>query len=428
MLLVPPRHGKSELASRRFPAFHLGMKPSDQFISCSAGGDLAADFGRDVKEIIDSQEYGKLFPGTRLAEDSQAKGKWHTAAGGIYFSVGVGGAVLGRGADIALIDDPFATMEEAQSQTIRDKVWRWYNGTIYNRLMPNGRIVVINHRMHQDDLCGRLIDVMQAGGDKWEIVKLPAISENNEALWPEWYPLERLERIRSTYQLSGQSVHWSSLYQQEPTIEDGDYFKREWFRTYVAEPAQLSYYGASDFAVTKGDGDWTVHILVGLDANDNLYICDVKRARVTSDISVDTMLTMGFEAKSIGWAVDRDLIQATLLPYIQKRMQERRTYITMTPLSMGRRDKRARAQAFRARCASGKVYLPRQAPWLDEFLSELLAFDNGTHDDQVDACGLIGRMLDTMVPGSRDDGRKLHNYADDYVSSVGDGPREAAWL
>src|SRR5579883_1901603 len=150
MLLVPPRHGKSELASRRFPAFYLGRHPDRQFISASASGLLAEDFGRDVRNIIASPEYAAIF-GTRLAQDSQAKDRWNTAEGGSYYSVGISGAVMGRGAHVFMIDDPFGTMADARSETERRNVWQWYTGTVYNRLEDNGAIVIINHRMHEDD-------------------------------------------------------------------------------------------------------------------------------------------------------------------------------------------------------------------------------------------------------------------------------------
>jgi hypothetical protein len=135
MLLVPPRHGKSELASRRFPAFYLGRHPHRQFISVSATAELAADFGRDVRNLIESPEYQVLFS-TKLAEDSKAKGKWHTADGGIYYSIGIDGSVLGRGGDVVLIDDPYASMQEAMSELTRKNVWDWYSGTMYNRCSP----------------------------------------------------------------------------------------------------------------------------------------------------------------------------------------------------------------------------------------------------------------------------------------------------
>jgi len=156
MLLVPPRHGKSELASHRFPAWYLGRQPHSQFLSVSATESLATDFGRAVRNTIDSPDYRSIFS-TTLAEDSQAKGKWHTSEGGIYYAVGIDGGVLGRGGDVVLIDDPYATMKDAMSELTRKNVWDWYTGTIYNRLQPGGAIIVINHRMHEDDLSGKLL-------------------------------------------------------------------------------------------------------------------------------------------------------------------------------------------------------------------------------------------------------------------------------
>lgn len=424
MLLLPPRHGKSELASRRFPAFHLGHFPGQQFISAASTAELAGDFGREVKEIINSLEYQNLFPETRLAEDSQAKGKWHTAQGGIYYSIGVGGSVLGRGADIALIDDPYATFEDAQSDTIRKKVWEWYNGTIYNRLMPGGRIVVINHRMHEDDLCGRLIQTMKEGGDTWEIVELPAIAnegtDDEEALWPEWYPLERLNKIRSSMQLAGTSIVWSGMYQQKPTIEDGDFFKREHFRYYTVEPAHLTYYGASDYAVTEGDtGDWTVHVVVGVDAADNLYVVDLWRQRAAPDVSIEAMIDMHDESRTLGWGLEKDIIQKSIAPALNRRMTERRVYVPLDYLPIGRQDKAMRAQSIRARVNLGKVYFPKTAPWLADFERELLAFPNGKHDDHVDAFGLIGRMIDMLAPAPDVDDRPPIDHLADYSSLSG---------
>src|SRR6516164_11301263 len=168
MLLVPPRHGKSELASRRFPAWYLGRHPERHFISASASATLAEDFGRDVRNLIDSQEYAQVFD-TRLAEDSQAKGRWTTQEGGSYFATGVGGALMGRGAHVLLIDDPFGSMADARSEIERKSVHEWFTGTCYNRLEKDGKIVLINHRMHQDDLSGRLLAQQAAGGDQWTV-------------------------------------------------------------------------------------------------------------------------------------------------------------------------------------------------------------------------------------------------------------------
>ena len=207
MLRVAPRHGKSELAARSFPAYCLGRRPSRQFICASASSSLAADIGRDVRNIVQSEPYQLIYPNVLLSKDSKAAGKWNTDAGGCWYSVGVGGAILGRGADIVVIDDPFGSMADAMSPTVRESVWRWFNGTLLNRLEPGGAIVIIGHRMHEDDLQGRLEERGRAGGDcdRWEIVELPAIAGENdpldrapgEALWPERFSLEALERIRS---------------------------------------------------------------------------------------------------------------------------------------------------------------------------------------------------------------------------------------
>ena len=240
MLCMPPRHGKSELASKSFPAHCIGLDPTEMFISASAGMELARDWGKDVRNIVMSQEFQTVFPDVTLAEDSKAAGKWNTRQGGSYYAVGVGSNILGRGANKVMIDDPFGSMEDAESEVIREKVWKWYCGTIYNRLQPGGAIVLIGHRLHPDDLHGRLIEQMKAGGDyadRWEIVNLPAIAQEpsdlndwlidplgrkpGEALWKELFPLPALERIRRN---SAFPRYWYALYQQNPIPDEGDMF------------------------------------------------------------------------------------------------------------------------------------------------------------------------------------------------------------
>src|SRR5215813_1914936 len=228
MLLVPPRHGKSELASRRFPAWYLGRHPDKQFISASASFALAEDFGRDVRDLMNSSEYQEVFE-TKLAEDSQARGRWNTNEGGSYFATGVGGALMGRGAHVLLIDDPFGSMADARSEIERKLVHEWFTGTCYNRLEKDGKIVLINHRMHQDDLSGRLLAQQAAGGDQWTVVELKAVSPSGAALWPEKFDETALARIKA----NTTAQDWAALYQQEPTAETGGYFKDEWLFPYV---------------------------------------------------------------------------------------------------------------------------------------------------------------------------------------------------
>lgn len=392
MLLLPPRHGKSELASRRFPALSLGWRPDLQFISASATSGLAEDFGRDVRNIIGSSEYANLFPGTSLAEDSQAKGKWNTSKGGVYYAVGVGGAVIGRGADIFLIDDPYSTMADAQSETTRKNVWEWYTGTVYNRLQPGGAIVLINHRMHEDDLTGALLAQQATGGDKWDVVELPAISAEGDALWPDAYPIEALEQIRR----NTLPRFWSALYQQEPAPDEGEYFKREWFRWYDAPPKHLRKYGASDYAVTAKGGDYTVHLVVGIDPEDNLYVLDVWRSQSESHIWVESFIDLIDHHRPLNWAEEQGQIIKSLGPFIDKRMRERKVYARREQVTSVA-DKPTRSRSIQARAAMGKVYLPQNAAWVADFLSELCSFPAGKHDDQVDAFGLVGRLLDQML-------------------------------
>ncbi len=395
MLLVPPRHGKSELASRKFPAFYLGRHPEKQIASASASADLASDFGRDVRNLIQSAEYRSIFD-VRLAEDSQAKNKWHTNEGGIYYSLGVGGQFMGRGADTLLIDDPFANMAEAQSELSRKNVWDWYTGTAYNRLQPNGSIVVINHRMHEDDLTGRLLAQQAAGGDQWHVVELPAIAEDGSALWPEAYPIDALQRIKT----NTPARFWSGLYQQKPVPDEGDYFKADWLKPYTTAPdkREMRIYGGSDYAVTADGGDYTVHIVVGIDPVGRMYLLDLWRGQAASDTWIEAFCDLVTEWKPMAWAEETGQIRAGVGPFLERRMRERKAYVYREQFPT-RGDKAVRAQSIRGRMALEGLYVRMTAPWFAELQRELLTFPAGKHDDQVDALGLVGQLLDRMSSG-----------------------------
>lgn len=394
MLLVPPRHGKSELASKRFPAWYLGRHPEQQFISVSATESLAADFGREVRNIISSQEYQTIFD-TKLAEDSQARGKWHTQAGGIFYATGVGGSVLGRGGDCILIDDPYSSMQDAMSETTRKAVWDYYQGTLYNRLQPNGKIVLINHRMHEYDLCGLLLEHQAAGGDKWEVVRLPAI-EDGKALWPEAYPIETLERIKG----NTQPRFWSCLYQQQPTPDEGTYFLKDWIKPYINAPPtkHLHIYGASDYAVTQDGGDYTTHVVVGVDPDDNMYLLDLWRGQTSPDIWTDVFCDLVLKWKPVEWAEEVGQIRSSVGPFLTKRIMERKAFVYRRKFPT-RGDKAVRAQSIRGRMAMRGLYVPATAAWRADLERELLSFPAGVHDDQVDALGLVGQLLDHITVG-----------------------------
>lgn len=392
-IFMPPRHGKSELASRRFPAWYLGRNPDRQIIAASYNSDLASDFGREVRNIVASPEYGAVFD-TRLREDSRAAERWNTDQGGAYVAAGVGTAVTGRGAHVLLIDDPLKDREEADSEIRRQRVWDWYTSTAYTRLMPGGAVIVIQTRWHEDDLAGRLLAA--TGGDKWDVLDLPALDDNGKALWPEWYDEKTLARIRSAIQ----PRDWSALYQQRPAPEEGDYFKTEWLRPYTNEPARdtLRIYGGSDYAVTADGGDYTVHAVVGVDPEGRMYLLDLWRKQAPSDEWVEAFCDLALRWKPMSWAEETGQIKSGVGPFLERRMRERKAY-TVRDQFPTRGDKAIRAQSMRALMAMNGLYVPINAPWYPAFRAELLSFPAGKHDDQVDAIGLVGQLLDKMLSG-----------------------------
>ncbi len=387
MLLLPPRHGKTELASRRYPPWNLGRNPHRQIIAASATETFATDVGREVRNIVKTEEFAQIFPGVTLAADSAAAGRWHTNMGGVFAAVGVGSQILGKGADDFVIDDPFATMEDAQSETQRRRVIEWYQGSVYNRLQPGGTIVLINHRMHEDDLSGYLIDRQNFDGDKWEIVELPAISAEGEALWPQAYPLEALLRIKA----NTLPRFWSGLYQQNPQPDEGSFFQRAWFTEWTQKP-KLNVYGTSDYAVTDSGGDFTVHRIWGVDSEDNLYRLDGWRGQTSSDVWIEEKIDLIAKWKPLAWFGEGGVIQKAIEPMLTRRMRERKIFCRMEWLP-SIHDKPTRARGFQARAAMGKVKMETGAD-----LSEFLTFPAGKYDDEVDTASLIGRALDMAHP------------------------------
>jgi len=404
MITMPPRHGKSELASRRFPAWYIGRNPGKQIIAASYNSDLASDFGREVRNIVSSPEYSKLF-GTALAADSQAANRWHTDAGGMYVAAGVGTAITGRGADILLIDDPFKDREEADSEIRRGRVWDWYTSTAYTRLMPGGAVVIINTRWHDDDLSGRLLADMQGGGDQWDVLSLPAIRPDGSALWPEWYPLERLEQIRSVLP----ARDWNSLYQQNPIPDDGDYFKSDWLNDYDQLPDGLSVYGASDYAVTDGGGDYTEHGVFGIDTAGNVYVLDWWRGQTSSDVWIERKCDLILSHSPVCWFGEAGPIRRAVEPFMMRRMQERNAICRIEWLA-SIADKEARARSIQGLASMGRLYFPKNAPWKGDVQAQMLRFPAGKHDDAVDVFSLIGRGLQHVRPKRKP--RAINNTPD----------------
>ncbi len=403
MIFMPPGHAKTTYAAVLFPPYYYTQYPQRNIIAASHTQKFSERTGRKVRAIVASTEFAEIAQ-FGLSDESQAAGEWETSRGGEYFAVGVGGAVTGRRADVAIIDDPIKGREVADSLVQREFLWEWYLSDLHTRLKPEAAIVLIQTRWHEDDLSGRLLAEMDAGGERWEVINLPALAEADdvlgrkpgEALWPTYIPLEQLENERNTQTVR----NWSALYQQRPAPEEGDFFKRDWLRWYDKPPkrGQMNIYGASDFAVTAGGGDYTVHGVIGVNPADDIYILDWWREQTESDTWVEALLDLRDRWKPWDWALEKGQIGKSVGPFLHKRMQERRVYGSYKQYSSAH-DKATRAQAIRARMSMGKVYFPRNASWVDALVDELLHFPTGKFDDQVDVLSLFGRMLTRMSKG-----------------------------
>lgn len=416
MLSMPPRSGKSELASKTFPAWHLGHHPAHDIIGSSYSAALAIDFSRKVRGLVQDERYHNIFP-TRMDETSQSAERWNTAQGGGYVAAGVQGPITGRGAHIAIIDDPVKDREAAESEINRQAVKDWYSSTLYTRLAPGGGILVIQTRWHSDDLSGWLLECMREAeqelaetgewpedADRWEVVKYPAIATHDEeyrkageALHPERYDIKALNKIKRTLI----PRDWEALYQQNPVSADGDYFKKEHFRLYDTAPdiSTLRVYAAWDLAIGKKDtNDFTCGVVIGIDRSNDIWVLH----RYYGRWSADELIQKFFECQDT-WSpvlqgIEHGQIEMTLEPFILKEMNEKKKRFNYIKLKTRGNDKMTRARPIQGRMEQGRVHFPRQAPWFQEMQNEMLAFPAGKHDDQVDALAWIGQMILMLAP------------------------------
>ncbi len=403
MIFMPPGSAKSTYASILFPPWFLGRNPERSVIGASHAGELAERFGRRVRNLVGGDSFRRVF-GFGLSGDNAAAGRWETEKGGEYYAVGVDASVTGRRCDLGIIDDPVKGRAEADSETVRNRTWDWYKADFWPRLKPGGRIVLIMTRWHEDDLAGRLLEEQGKGGERWEVLSLPALAKADDALgrrlgeplWPEWFRPEMFVEAQRDIR------NWSALYQQEPVPDSGDFFKADWLRWYDKAPARdtLRTYGASDYAVTADGGDYTVHGVVGVDPQDDIYLLDWWREQAGPQEWIESLIDLMQDWKPLMWAEEKGQIDRSLGPYIDKRQRERKAYFYRRQYA-STHDKPTRARSIQGRLSMGKVYFPVNAPWAAELVSELLRFPAGKHDDQVDVMSLFGRMLDDLVKGDR---------------------------
>lgn len=391
MVIFPPGAAKSTYASVLFPAWFMGRHPELNVIAASHTHDLAESFGRRVRNIYMSAEHRDVF-GVGVRTDSKAADHWISERGGEYFAVGVGGAVSGRRADLAIIDDPVKSREDADSDRMRERAWEWYLNDFKTRIKPGGRQVLITTRWHEDDLAGR---IMAADAERWVTLRLPMEAEANdplgrapgERLWPEWFTPEMVEDAKRDVRV------WNALYQGEPTAQDGDYFKRDWFQQDERPPSKLAIYGASDYAVTEGGGDATEHGIFGVDAWSNIHIIDWWHGHTAADVWIEAQADLILKHKPMCWFGESGPIRRAIEPFLLRRLEERRAFCRIEWLP-STADKPTRCRPFQALAASGKVFVPQQASWKADVIGQLLRFPAGLHDDAVDVCSLLGRGLE----------------------------------
>ena len=426
LLMCPPRSGKSEIGSRHFAPWMLGQHPDWEIIAASHTSSLSMSFSRYIRDLMRNPAYGAVFPDAVLDPSSQSTENWNLTRGGGYLAAGVGTGITGRGAHVLLLDDLVKDIEAADSITIRDNTWEWYLSTAYTRLAPGGGVIGIMTWWSGDDWAGRIQEAMNAGdGDKFEIVRYPAINEYGDeyvleddsiveiqpgrlvptgarmtrqqgtAIHPARYTTEAMLRIKRNLIAGGQKRVWDALYQQNPVPDEGNFFNKEMFRYYGSPPARsdLYVYQAWDFAISEGkESDYTVGVCVGQDHYDNLYILDVRRFRSgDGGYIIDEILdfaatwnadVLGFEDGQIWKAIEFQF---------QKRCEERRQYPSyelLKPLT----DKMVRANPLKGRMQLGKVFFDKHAPYFTDLHKEFLHFPAGKHDDQVDAVSWTIRL------------------------------------
>lgn len=453
MLFMPPRHGKSQLASGMFPSWVLGLHPEWKIIAASYGMDLATDFSAESRSRLRDPDYHAIFPGTQLDKEKQGLESWKTTKGGGYVAAGVGTGITGKGMNIGIADDIIKDAADADSEQIRNNTFKWYNAVFRNRLAPGGGILLIGTRWHHDDPSGRLMiadeELTKAGvstdeRENWEIVSYPAIAEEDEhlmldgsilqgepeavdgsvlrtlrrageALTPERYPLNELLKLKNSYTKS----QWSALYQQRPSPDDGDFFKKDDFRYGWLDPAYrplCRIFMTVDYAIGKKTrNDYTVMGVFALDSDDNLWVLEIRRGRWGTLDIVNNAVALIERHKPEIYAGEHGQVHMAVFPVIQQELDKKRIYVSVDESLVPIQDKETRARPMQGRMQRRKLvfsYDEATRPDVYDITErELLQFPNGAHDDIVDMLAWAGRLaLNIALPNKHAPVSKRENW------------------
>jgi len=404
MVFMPPQHGKSELVSRRLPAFLLGRNPDQRIAVCSYEQGLASQFNRKVQRIIESPAYQQIFPATKLAGNKVPRsGMIRTSSEfeifgreGSLVSVGVMTGLTGRPVDIGIIDDPVKDAGQAYSERYRDRVWDWYNNVFFTRLHDDARILLTMTRWHEDDLAGRIIKSIEETKEHWDFVVFPAVKEGpktetdqreeGQALWPGRHSIERLNVIRKT-----SNRVFTSLYQQRPAPEEGALIKIAWFNYFVLddlkrrifeEQTDLVWDFTIDPAYTEEQDNDPTAIMAYARKYNNLYIREVATVRLGMPelLKFIPQFVQRNEGSRESWIYIEPKASGISVAQMMKANTGLNIIIDKAPTL----DKITRTSKCTPFMESGRVFLLLDAPWLEPYLYELRMFPNAQHDDQVD--------------------------------------------
>jgi predicted phage terminase large subunit-like protein len=379
---MPPRHTKSEFASNLLPAWMIGRKPDLKIIQTTHTTELAVRFGRKAKTLIDSPEYQQVFK-TRLKEDSQAAGKWETSQGGEYYAAGVGSAITGRGADLLIIDDPHSE-QDAMNGAALEKAYDWYTSGPRQRLQPGGSIVLVMTRWNSKDLTGALLrSQKEVKSDEWHVVEFPAILPSGKPVWPEYWKLDELERVKASLSVG----KWNAQWMQNPTSEEGSIIKREWWNVWDEDhiPKLHHVIQSYDTAFLKKEtADYSAITTWGVfyptqDSGPNLILLDALKGRY----EFPELKRVAKEQYDY-WKPETVVIEskASGLPLTYELRKMNIPVVNFSP-SKGN-DKHARVNAVAPLFESGQIWAPEQK-FAEEVIEECAAFPYGDHDDLVDS-------------------------------------------
>ena len=395
---IPPRHGKSQLVSIYFPAWFIGRQPNKKVLMVSHTTDLAVDFGRKVRNLIDTDTYRKIFPTVTLAADSKSAGRWNTNVGGEYFACGVGSALAGRGADLLLVDDPHNEQDIINGNfDVFDKAYEWFTYGARTRLMPGGRVAIIQTRWHLDDLTGRVLKDMSLNdaADQYEVVEFPAILEvkkNEEivekALWPEFFDLEALHRTKASMPL----FQWNAQYQQNPTAEEAALIKRDWWKVWKKEdPPSCEYIIMSLDAAAESHNraDFTALTTWGVFFNEEasayhiILLNSIKRR-----VEFPELKRLAYEEYE-EWEPDSFIVEKKSSGVaLYQELRRMGVYVQEFTPHRGTGDKMARLNSVADIVQSGLVWVP-ETRWAEELVEEVAGFPFVSHDDLVDATVMV---------------------------------------